>query len=189
MFLGFVAGIGLLTGTYVFWWTGLFRPQTRQARLQSCKLNLDKLSWELDFAARQHGVYPARLEELTSTAFSLDQIPECPVAGRDTYSASYSTYTIPFMPHTWCETHGTNGPCANYVRRLLTEVCVDFVATGRLATAVGDLAIPDKLKECPYGGGPLGYSAVLQGYQVYCAGHYHAAASASVNSPAVEGVR
>lgn len=61
---------------------------TPRQRLEACEQNLREIATALDlYAAANGGRYPPRLSALVPRY--LKQIPTCPAAHRDTYSASY----------------------------------------------------------------------------------------------------
>lgn len=60
-----------------------------QGRLTSCKSNLKNIAIALEFYATDNGQYPPSLSVLTANSY-IGTIPQCPSAGKDTYSASYT---------------------------------------------------------------------------------------------------
>lgn len=62
---------------------------TPDSRARACQVALKQIATRLEMYATDHnGHYPARLTELVPTY--LDKMPECPTAGKDTYSAGYT---------------------------------------------------------------------------------------------------
>lgn len=59
------------------------------AQLAKCKANLRRIAVALEMYADRYGKYPDSLKDLIPEF--MDKLPECPAAGKETYSKSYST--------------------------------------------------------------------------------------------------
>ena len=66
-----------------------------QSDLEQCCTNVSNLSTALEmYAFDNDGAYPESLAQLTDESYLL-RIPECPAAGQDTYSSTYTSGTDP----------------------------------------------------------------------------------------------
>lgn len=86
-----------------------------QGRLTGCKSNLKNIGTALEMYSMDFGGrYPERLQRLIPNY--LHVIPTCPLAGRDTYSDSYSSFTEPDGYRYCCagDSHRHEGRPPNY---------------------------------------------------------------------------
>ena len=80
-----------------------------QGHVTACKSNLKNIGTALEmYATDNQGRYPSPLGKLTSGSMGgyLKQIPTCPAASSDTYTASYKSTTNPDIFTVYC--NGTN---------------------------------------------------------------------------------
>lgn len=80
----------LLSGGFLFWEAlqGVCtRPRSSQSHLVGCKSNLKNLGTAMEmYSADNNENYPTHREKSFLTPTYLRTIPECPAAGRDTYT-------------------------------------------------------------------------------------------------------
>ncbi|MBI2263595.1 MAG: hypothetical protein HYU64_00245 [Armatimonadetes bacterium] len=106
LWIGALAGcLGLIILSILGIITAIAIPNILKAREQAqvtkCEKNLNDLAVALDAYASEHGgMYPKSLQEIVQEGKHLKEIPRCPAAQADTYSASYileeegASYTV-----------------------------------------------------------------------------------------------
>lgn len=90
-------------------------PPPGSAALQGCEANLKRLGEAVEmYSTDAMGRYPKRLSQLPP--HYIQELPKCPSARRDTYSASFKSWTKPDRYRFYCKghQHGRDGVPANF---------------------------------------------------------------------------
>jgi hypothetical protein len=168
MFLGAVAALMLLSLSVPFWRQMLFPPRGCGSGTSACKSNLKNIGTALEMYSSDHGgEYPPSLATLSPEY--LKRIPECPLAGQDTYSPSYNLSWAPTLPREIsCPSHGNESPCrGEAVARLA------IASYQKAEGAPWPLTVEGDGPACPVSGQPLSIEPPGRAYEVFCQGHHH----------------
>lgn len=182
LFLAAIGVLGFVALALAILIPRMIRPKN-YGQLTACKSNLKNIGTGLEMYSTDYGGrYPTSLAQLTPNY--LKTLPQCPTAGRDTYSASYVRSTVSDQPSVRYRTHGTDGPCANDGRRLLKEASNFRQRQRRWPSSIAEMKLDPKLRKCPYSGEALDYTETQQTYLVSCAGTNHQSYGLPADRPA-----
>lgn len=95
--------VALILALRLFWL--LAAPERARMQMEACERNEKDIQTALEmYSTDNQGHYPRQLNLLTPNY--LRQIPQCPVAHSDTYSATFELKDWPDAYTIWC--HGSN---------------------------------------------------------------------------------
>lgn len=181
-FLVILGGIAVLGAIVV---PNFVRSHSRDS-IQACKSNLKNIGTALEmYSTDWGGKYPATLEVLSPNYLKI--IPECPRAGKDTYSSSYSKSSLNSSEALVCPAHPgpkQTGACAEKRRKILEELknLGEPELTAEVISRV-DAVCPD--------GRAYSYPVFSEAYSFYCSGDNHDSANIPADYPkynSVEGL-
>lgn len=165
----------------------------RQRSGTACFSNLRNIATGLEIYSSDWGVYPPSLDVLTPNY--LKTLPECPPAGKNTYSGSFKMIRDKTQCTLICPEHRSDKPnqkCADGISALYGLLIEHKTRNGAFPEDLSKFAVSDKQLRCPATDGKhprYDYRPYVETYFICCQGDNHTAIGIPPDHPAYDGVR